>query len=499
MAFRRSGLNRALSCYKFNTNFSESVFFATFAVVKTQNKVKNTPREGEVPRTGRRMNREIMRLALPAVVSNVTVPLLGLTDTAVSGHLGSSTYIGAIAVGSLMLNVAFWLFGFLRMGTTGLVAEAFGARDCRRIRRLLTMSLCVGLLFGLLFILLRAPLSDLLLSVLAPGSNVDALARSYFNVCVFGAPALLGTMSVNGWFVGMQSTVRAMTVSITTNVINILLSVWFVFGTGIGFIGVAYGTLCAQWFGLLFALAMAWPLFRRYRPARDAETKSTYPRGLKADFKRFFGVNVNLFFRSACVMAVSMTITSVGSRLGDVTLAANAVMMQFFIFFSYFMDGFAFAGEALVGRSKGSGDNALYRLSVKWLLIWSAVMGTIFFTVYAIAATDIASLITDDRAVIAHVSRYRLWLVLIPVLTVMAFIFDGFFIGLTRTGSMLAVTLTATAVFFAICFVPVGGSYLPSNGRLWSAFLTYLFLRGFLLAIRLPHNLPARSTEVSAK
>lgn len=460
-------------------------------------------------RENREINSEILRLAVPAVVSNVTIPLLGLSDTAISGHLGSASFIAAIAVASMMLNVAFWLFGFLRMGTTGLVAEAFGARDRLRSRRLLLTSVGVGLLFGVLFIILRAPLADLLLGIMAPDDNVDSLAREYFDLCIFGAPALLATMSVNGWFVGMQSTVRAMAVSIVTNVVNILLSVWFVFGLDMGFIGVGYGTLLAQWLGLFIAVLIALPFYRKFSKEMEAgglsisvETSESVPLsaarpipGFLSDLKRFFGVNINLFFRSACVMAVSMTVTSVGSRLGDLTLATNAVMMQFFVFFSYFMDGFAFAGEAMVGRAKGGRDSELYRIAVRWLLVWSGAMGVIFFVGYAFSATGIASLMTDNHEVVENVARYRIWLMMIPLLTVMAFIFDGFFIGLTRTRAMLFVTLAATVTFFAVAFIPFGAlsdsvSRLPDNNRLWGAFLTYLFLRGILLAFALPRRLP---------
>ncbi len=436
------------------------------------------------------INREIIRLALPAIISNITVPLLGLSDTAISGHLGSPVFIGAISVGSMMLNVAFWLFGFLRMGTTGLTAETFGSGDSGRSRRLLKMALGVGLAFGLIFILIRRPLAGVLLSIIAPGSDVDSLARDYFFICVFGAPALLGTMSVNGWFVGMQSTVRAMAVSITVNVVNILLSLLFVFGLGYGFKGVAYGTLCSQWLGLIVALVMARSFLKKF-PVSGTKKLTDMKSGLLSDLKRFFSVNVNLFFRSSCVMAVSMTVTSVGSRLGDLTLATNAVMMQFFIFFSYFMDGFAFAGEALVGRSKGSGDNGLYRTSVRWLLLWSVFTGLFFFAVYSLSAGAIVSLITDDPDVARNIGEYRLWLSLIPLLTVLAFIFDGFYIGLTRTGTMLCVTLIATAAFFAICFVVPG----ISNDRLWGAFLTYLFLRGILLALIFPKSLPDKKKD----
>lgn len=436
------------------------------------------------------VNREIFRLALPAVVSNISVPLLGLSDTAISGHLGSAAYIGAIAVGSMMLNVAFWLFGFLRMGTTGLVAEAFGAGDQGMQRRLLRVSVVIALLIGVLFIMLRTPLSRALLMLMAPESAVDANARAYFDICVMGAPALLATMAVNGWFVGMQSTVRAMAVSVTVNVINILLSLWLVFGVDMGFLGVAYGTLIAQWTGLCLALVMARAYMRR--TAESGGMASSPALSLGKVLKRYFTVNVNLFFRSACVMAVSMTVTAVGARLGEVTLAGNAVMMQFFIFFSYFMDGFAFAAEALVGRAKGSLDASLYSRSVRWLLIWSGCMGVLFFAVYAVGAEEIGAMITDEENVLAALSAYRIWIMLIPLLTVAAFIFDGFFIGLSRTGAMLASTLIASAVFFMIVFVPSmigeGRAYCPDNNRLWLAFLTYLFLRGVLLAVVLPRS-----------
>lgn len=440
-----------------------------------------------------RLNREILRLSLPAIVSNITVPLLGLSDTAISGHLGSPQFIGAIAVASMMLNVAFWLFGFLRMGTTGLTAEAFGAGDKERSVSVLIRSVIIAFVIGLLLILFRHPLSELLLDFVGADPDVRALAKEYYLLCIFGAPALLATMSFNGWFVGMQSTFTSMVISISVNVINIGLSLWFVFGLDYGFIGVGRGTLFAQWAGLLIAVVMFICFCR----------KNHIPFVVKGLFRgelmRFFRVNSDLFFRSACIMLVSMSVTAAGARMGGIVLAANAVMMQFFVFFSYFMDGFAFAAEALTGRFSGAKDLVMMKRSIRALLVWSAGMAILFLSIYLLWLRPIASFITDQKEVVEMVMRYSTFVCLIPVLTVAAFIFDGFYIGLTRTGAMLICTFIGAVIFFAVSgfsvSLPESGSVNltnalvppPSNSRLWAGFLSYLTFRGLSLAALLPY------------
>lgn len=430
------------------------------------------------------LDRQIARLAFPAIVSNITVPLLGLCDTAISGHLGDTAALGAISVGSMMLNVAYWLFGFLRMGTTGLAAEACGARDTAAQRLTLWRSLAVAAGIGLLLIFLSRPLCILLLQVTGATPDVANLAGRYYRICICGAPALLATMAFSGWMVGMQSTVLPMIVAVSVNIINIILSLTFVFGCGMGFTGVAYGTLISQWAGLLLAVVLSARLGISLRGlSGSGRIMARLFNG--RELRRFLTVNTDLFFRSACIMGVSLTITSVGARLGTVTLAANAVMMQFFIFFSYFMDGFAFAAEALTGRYKGARDRGMLRSSVKRLLVWSGAMALLFFAVYLLWQTCITSLITDDAAVIARVGDYRLAVVLIPPLSVGAFICDGFYIGMTATRRLLLATLGATAVFFAVAFLPSWGG-IPGNGMLWAAFLTYLALRALFLGVMVP-------------
>ena len=428
------------------------------------------------------LNREIVRLSVPAIVSNVTVPLLGLVDTAIAGHLGSGRYLAAMVLGSSMLNMVFWLFGFLRMGTSGLSAQAYGASDDRALREVFTRSFLLACLAGVLTLACSRPLCALLLRVLAPESDCAAEAAGYYMTCVWGAPALLATMSVSGWLLGMQNTFWPMVIAISVNVINILTSVLLVYGFGFGFEGVALGTACANWAGLLLALVIA-RRFRRGAPLWCAPG-AVFRGGM---LWRFFRINTDIFFRSACVMAVSLGVTAFGARLGDTTLAANGVMMQFFVLFSYFMDGFAFTGEALCGRFAGAGDALMLRRAVRALLLWSAGTAVFFTLLYLFASRPIATLLTDAADVLAEVGRMRWWVVAIPPVTVAAFIFDGVFIGLTATRRMLAVTATAAAVFFGTCLLAPslrGGT--TDNALLWTAFLAYLFTRGALLAMLTP-------------
>lgn len=424
------------------------------------------------------INRQILRLALPAIVNNVTVPLLGLCDTAVAGHLGSASYIGAMAVGAMMLNVIFWLCGFLRMGTSGLTAQAYGARDERMSRDVLVKSLTIAAALSLLAIAIQSPLLALLLRVIGPDPAVRDLASLYFRICIWGAPAQLGIMAASGWFIGRQNTVVPMGVAIGVNIVNILLSLTLVFGFRLGFTGIAVGTLCAGWTGLAAILLLV-----RKNSKVDNEVKVLTPRSAgTVGWGRFFRLNSDLFFRSACIMCVSLAMTSVGARLGETILAANAVIMQFFLFFSYFMDGFAFAGEALVGKAAGARDRELLRSSVSGLVRWGAAMAILFFLVYLAGARTITGFLTDNETVREAVADMGIWIMILPPVTVAAFIFDGVFIGLARTRVLLIVTLAASTAFFTLAFLASGPGKLPGNRLLWLAFETYLLLRGVLLA-----------------
>lgn len=423
------------------------------------------------------LNREILRLAMPAIVSNVTVPLLGLSDTAISGHLGSADYIAAISVGSMMLALSFGVLNFLRMGTTGMTAQAYGARDAAGIRDVFSGSLVLALLLGGLLVVFQQPMLALLMYVIGPDAAVRELASSYFRICIAGMPALLGTMVVSGWFIGMQSTFWPMVIAITVNVLNILTSFLLVFPFDVGFEGVAYGTLAANCTGLIMSLVIAW------RMSPEGGLWSGWRRIFRVELlRRFFSVNSNIFLRSLCVMSVTLSVSAYGARFGALTLASNAVIVQFFIFFSYFMDGFAFTGEALCGRFYGARDAAGLKKTVKYLLLWSAGIAATFFLVYTVGWEAVTSLLTDNVDVRNMVADYHVWIMLIPPFAVLAFIYDGFFIGITSTRPMLVATSIAVGVFFAVTLPAVNGLILFSNDVLWGAFLTYLLVRGAILA-----------------
>ncbi|MCM1163994.1 MAG: MATE family efflux transporter [Muribaculaceae bacterium] len=422
------------------------------------------------------LNRRIFALALPAIASNITVPLLGLCDTAVAGHLGNETFLAAIAAGGMMLNVVYWVFGFLRMGTTGLTAEAHGAQNKEMIGKVFSRAVSLAIISGLVILLFKSPLRLLLTDIIDMEEGSAVLASEYFNICIWGAPALLVTLSINGWFVGMQNTVWPMVVSISVNIINVACSLSAVFLLHLGFKGVAYGTLTANWAGLVIALCA---LARFSRGMRLWSGMRNLLKG--GNLGKFFSVSNNLMLRSCCIMIVTLAVTSYGARLGDLTLAVNAVVMQYFVLYSYFMDGMAFSGEALCGNRAGAADRHGVVRVVKAICWWGAGISIVFALLYLTVQSGFTSLLTDVNAVRVGVGDLRMVVVLIPIVSGMAFLFDGFYIGLTATWRMLVTTFVASALFFVIILI---GAH--DNATLWCAFLAYLLLRGVGLAVQFP-------------
>ena len=328
------------------------------------------------------IDHNILRLALPSIVSNITVPLLGLCDVAIMGHVGGAMHIGAIAVGSMIFNVMYWLFVFLRMSTSGLTAQAYGAgrwNTTRHIRRRhLTMALC----FGGAIIVLQEPLRLLTFWLLQAEGDVATLCTPYYYICVWGAPAVLGLYVVTGWLIGMQNTRLPMVIAIGQNIVNIATSLVLVLVFDMGIVGVAIGTLVAQWVGFLVALVLA----KRLRtnkanetssPSKTSRTSETYETSKNSG--AFF-----LFLRTVCLVSVNMYFTSAGSAQGAQILAANTLLMQFFTIYSYMTDGFANAGEALAGRYVGANDTAMLKLTVRHLFLWGFAMALLFTAIYAI-------------------------------------------------------------------------------------------------------------------
>lgn len=415
------------------------------------------------------LNRSILALAVPAIVANITTPLLSLVDIAIVGHLGSAAFVGAIAVGGSLFNMLYWLFGFLRFGTSGLTAQAIGAanRDEQQLTGL--RSLLIAICLGLALIVLQRPLGTLALDLMDPDAATRQLAGVYFSVLIWGAPAVLMQYALTGWFVGSQNTRTPMVISLAINIINIGASLLLVYVFNLGIRGVALGTLIAQWAGCLLALAKA-----RLNPM---------PLRLilrHAELRRFFGVNISIFLRTLCLIAVTVWFTRAGAAQGEIILAVNTLLLQLFTLFSYFMDGFAFAAEALCGKVYGAGNSDALKRLIRRFMIWGSAMALLFTAIYALGGAGFLRLLTDDGIVLNAAAEFRLWGAAIPLAGFMAFTFDGVAIGLTRTRQMLTSMAAATALFFLLWWLltPALG-----NHALWLAFIAYLFARGLLLAL----------------
>lgn len=422
------------------------------------------------------IDREILHIALPSIVSNITVPLLGLVDVAITGHLGSAAYIGAIALGGMLFNVVYWIFGFLRMGTSGLTAQALGAGKREETMRWLLRSQAIGMGIAVALLLLQVPIRELALLVMQPTAEVRAFTVTYFNICIWGAPAMLGLFGLNGWFIGMQNSRVPMAIAITQNVVNILASLCFVFGLGMKVEGVALGTLIAQWCGFLMGLFLCFryadlSLCRVFKGRTDFG-KSLFDR---QSMLRFFEVNRDIFFRTICIVSVMLFFTSAGSWQGEVILAVNTLLMQLYLLVSYIMDGFANAGEALSGKYYGAGDRSSLQLTVRRMFVWATMMATGFTVVYVLGGKPFLGLLTDEPSVVEASAEYVWWAYLIPFVSMGAFMWDGIFIGLTASRQMLQSMFVAAVTFFVLYYLL--HPHLGNHG-LWAAFLAFLLVRG---------------------
>ncbi|MDE7443019.1 MAG: MATE family efflux transporter, partial [Muribaculaceae bacterium] len=307
------------------------------------------------------INRQILAIAVPAIIANITTPLLSIVDVTIVGHLGSDAFLAAIAIGGSMFNMLYWLFGFLRMGTSGLTAQAFGANDANAQALTLYRAILMAFAAGLIMILLHAPIADITLSFMDANTTTTQLAREYFSICIYGAPAVLGTYVLSGWFLGMQNSRAQMWISLVINVTNIVASLCLVYLLNLDITGVACGTLTAQWIGLLTALILS----RRYSIKRP-----TLKMILRiSELRRFFAVNTDIFLRTLCLVCVTVWFTRAGAQQSTIILDVNTLLLQLFMLFSYFMDGFAFAGEALCGRYAGARHEQGLNRCIKTLLI----------------------------------------------------------------------------------------------------------------------------------
>ena len=429
------------------------------------------------------VNDKILRLALPSVVTNITVPLLGLVDTAVVGHMGRAEYIAAVAIGTTIFNMTYWLLGFLRMATTGITAQAFGAEARGLVGETLKGSLRWALGFAALLLVLQGPLLNFSLWLMKPNPEVAQYATEYFRTAIWGAPAMLSSYVLTGWFIGIQDTRTPMWMAILQNITNILMTLFFVYVLHLGVRGVALGTVVGLYCGCMFAAHRARREDREHRESvgerkQREQSKSV---GGEASVRSVFSarsVHVSLFLRTLCLVAVTVYFTTAGSRLGGLYLDANALLMQFFIVFSYFTDGLANAAEALSGEYVGRRDREGLLRVVRQLFRWGFGLALVFTALYASCGSLFLSLLTNQQAVVQTAHAYLPWVVAIPLVAFCAFVWDGVYIGMTRTTHMFVSMFVSMVVFFAL-WLWLG----PSNQALWLSFLCYLATRSLMQTV----------------
>lgn len=422
------------------------------------------------------MNRRILQLAIPNIISNLSVPLLGAVDTAVIGHLDAVYYLGAIAVGSIIFDFIFWGFGFLRMGTTGLVAQAFGAHQTKETRIILARVLLVAFSLSILIILLQFPILKLSLLMLNASPEVEQYVQVYFSIRIFAAPATLALFGLNGWFLGMQNARFPMYVTILLNVLNIILNLVFVLKYDMNVAGVAWGSLIASYVAVGFAI---WLYLRTYHTKGISIVREEL---LQLDaLKKFFSVNSDIFIRTLCLVTSYAFFTAKSAETGDVVLAANTILLQLWYISAYGIDGFAFAAESLVGRYFGANDRERLMEAIKGCMVWGIGIGLAGTACYALFGQQIVSLFTDQTIVLESIQVVLIWTVFAPIVNSICFIWDGVYIGATATPPMRNSMLVATV----FVFIPVYYLTLNTLGvhAIWLAMFSFMLARGILLSV----------------
>lgn len=430
------------------------------------------------------LDREILRLALPSILANITVPLVGMVDLAVAGHLGSpgeaATLIGGVSVGTMLFDLLYWNFGFLRVGTGGLTAQAYGREDWQGTRVILFRGVVLALLIAALILVLQWPFVHLALYVTHGSDAVRELALRYFFIRIWAAPATLSLMSIKGWFIGMQDTVSSMATDLVVNVVNIVASV--ILGRWIGFAGIAWGTVIAQFTGLAFAGVL---IARRMPPGKGGIRQAVSG----ADLGAFLTMNGNLFVRSLCMVAIYVGFTMISARYGDLVLAVGAILMKLLLLFSFFTDGFAYAAEALVGKFIGRRDIPAVKMTVRHVFVWSMGVGMFFVLVYLFGSDPAFRVLTSDAQVVQAARPFYFWLLLMPPIGCAAFTWDGVFVGATASRSLRNSLVWALLAFFGLWFFGYavrGGSLLPEEALhlLLAAYFAHLMVRTLYLSYR---------------
>lgn len=415
----------------------------------------------------------VWRIALPMIISNLSVPLLGMVDTAVMGHLPAPHYLGAVAIGSVIFSFLFMGLNFVRLSTTGLAAQAWGAGDGSEIRTVLAQAVLSALGLAIVLLLLQVPLGRIALLLMNPSELVASEAAIYYGVRIWSAPATLINFAMVGWFIGMQNARGALFVMLATNISNIVLDLWFVMGLGLTANGVALASVIAEVIGVITGLL----LLRRALASIPGTWTTSEIRDLKR-FVRLFSVNINIFIRTLSLMFAIGFLTAMGARQGDVILAANAIMLNFQHLMSYGLDGFANAAEALVGKAIGAKSRAGFLRAVRLALGWTLCVALVYAVFFLLGGKSIINLLTSIDAVRQAAYIYLPWLIISPVISAWSFLWDGVFVGGTRAREMRdAMVISAFLVYLPVWYFTQG----LGNHGLWLAFTAFLAARGLTM------------------
>ena len=430
--------------------------------------------------TPENINKEIYRLALPNIVSNFSIPLLGAVDTALMGRLESEYYLGAVGIGGIIFSFIYWGFGFLRMATTGLTAQAFGEKDLLECGRLLLRAICIGITSSLFLFIFQWQLIDLSFLLIDASPEVEHHARAYFHIRLYAAPATLCLHAFHGVFLGLQNARYPMLLTIVVNLVNISLNLVFVRLLGMKVEGVALATVIAQYVGLFLAVLFFSRYYRGILPRWDFREIFALSR-----LKRFLNISGDIFIRTCLLVFSHAVFTAKSAALSDTVLAINTILLQFINLMSYAIDGLAFAAESLIGKYKGARDMPNLKGTTRRIFFWSFLFGGVIMLIFILFGEQLLHLFTDQVPLIAQAKPYLIWIIVAPIVNVAAYIWDGIFLGATASKALRNSVMLSTLLFLGAVYLlmPFG------NHGLWGALTVLLVARGVSLTVLAPKYL----------
>ena len=420
------------------------------------------------------MNRELLRLAIPNIISNISIPLLSSVDTLLMGHL-SPAHLGAVGIGSMIFNFFYWNFGFLRMGTTGITAQAYGRGDNNDISNTLGRAIIVSLAIAFLLLIFQKPIANASFSLMNVLDSQWDMVGEYFFIRLYAAPATLALYALIGWFFGMQNAIIPLILTIFINVVNIAFSVFFVHYLDMEISGVAWGTVIAQYSGLSLGLIL---IFAKYRPYITGQSLKALSK--ISELKQFLLINRDIFFRTICLTFVFAFFYSKSSEAGDLVLASNVILMQFLNWMSYGIDGFAYATESLTGKYFGKKNIEKLNQAIRLSFIWGGVVAVSFSLLYAFGGTILISIFTNQEEVRSFTRPFLIWMIITPIAGFWSYIWDGIFVGITASKAMRNSMVISLGIYFLIFYSLRG---LAINDLLWLSLIMFLVARGAIQSI----------------